>query len=377
MGRSKAKQLEMLNISNKIKQLDLTPPVYLRNLALLLNISRSLCLNVLRLYNLDYLLGSKDDQDLFIHNLRSAKALNREKELKESGRKAEISLRGAESYKKRYQQKKLENPNCWYDANRKISPEVEVERRRKISETENNRTEDEWKKIINKRKKTMSSRDYTNSRLKQSQKIKETLSKYTPEQWKEKGLKISIGRKLAYSVESPEHKLETFRKISDTCLKRYGVKWYTLSDEIHEKNNCVSKINKNIAKKLEEKGIEFSQEYRLNNYSYDFKIGNYLIEIDPTVTHNLDWCPFGNSKILPVDYHRKKSLNAINNKFICVHIFDWMNFDYYLGLILSGDLKVRDKGEIRIYNYDSKNKKLEEVETESTVRIADDGFEIY
>ena len=377
MGRSKKKELEMLAIKDKIIQMNITPPVYLRNLSLELNITQSFCLKVLKEYNLDYLLGTKEDQERFVHQLRSEKAIEREKSFKEFNRKVEICQKGAQTYKEKYKEKKLKNPNVWYSSHSNmITPEVEERRRKKISYAEKKRTQEEWQIITDKRKKTMLSKDYTESRKRQGQSLKNTLSKYTEEQWKEKGLKISEGRKRAYTLESPEHKRQTQEKISNTCLKRYGVKWYTLSDEIYEKNNCVSKINKNIAKKLKEKGIEFSQEYRLENYSYDFKINNYLIEIDSTPTHNLTWSPYGKETIIPIDYHRKKSLVAQNNGFVCLHIFDWMSLDYYLPLIVSNDLYVKDKKNISIYYYNLKEKKLEGGESNLTVRVADDGFEI-
>ena len=53
-----------------------------------------------------------------------------------------------------------------------------------------------------------------------------------------------------------------------------------------------------------------------------------------------------------------------------------MDLDYYLPSILSNDLYVKDKKNISIYYYNLKEKKLEEGESNLTVRVADDGFEI-
>ena len=82
-----------------------------------------------------------------------------------------------------------------------------------------------------------------------------------------------------------------------------------------------SKPNLSFKKLLEDSGIEFSREFRLSNYSYDFKVGNVLIEIDPTVTHNALWSPYGNP--ISKTYHRDKSLCAKEHGFRCIHVFDW------------------------------------------------------
>ena len=111
MGRSKKKELEMLAIKDKIVQMNIIPPVYLRNLSLELNITQPLCLKVLKEYNLDYLLGAKEDQEQFVHQLRSEKAIEREKSFKEFNRKVEICQKGAQTYREKYKEKKLKNPN--------------------------------------------------------------------------------------------------------------------------------------------------------------------------------------------------------------------------------------------------------------------------
>ena len=89
-------------------------------------------------------------------------------------------------------------------------------------------------------------------------------------------------------------------------------------DSISSKAN--SKVNSAFMHHLVTLGLPFEKEFKLGNYIYDFKLGKYLIELDPYATHNSSWGIFGNPKAY--DYHRKKSLNALANGYKCIHIFD-------------------------------------------------------
>lgn len=84
-----------------------------------------------------------------------------------------------------------------------------------------------------------------------------------------------------------------------------------------------SKPNLEFKSLLEENNIQYSREFRLGNYSYDFKVGDNLIEINPTATHNSTWSPF--STPLNKDYHYKKSETATKAGYRCIHIWDWDN----------------------------------------------------
>ena len=99
----------------------------------------------------------------------------------------------------------------------------------------------------------------------------------------------------------------------------------------------MSKTNQRFAKLLKENNIEFEQEFNIKNKSYDFKIGNALIEINPTYTHNSTigaW--FGNNQDNPLSktYHLEKSQLAKENGFHCVHIFDWDDWNKIINLLL-------------------------------------------
>ena len=112
-------------------------------------------------------------------------------------------------------------------------------------------------------------------------------------------------------------------KTINTNMERYGVKYYCMTDECRSASSNDSIPNKKFAALLEKNHIEYEREFVLGNYSYDFKIGNNLIEIDPAATHNSTWGPFGDHTGLDTKYHFNKSLYAKNNNYRCIHIFDW------------------------------------------------------
>lgn len=125
----------------------------------------------------------------------------------------------------------------------------------------------------------------------------------------------------------------------------------------------------------------FSREFCLGRYSYDFRIDNYLIEVNPTVTHNSSKSIFGRDA-LSKDYHFKKSLVAWNKGFCCIHLWDWDDKELVYQKIISDEyLKSKDnldkalyKGSIEsieqsIYYYDVKLNKLRDCPTENTYTI--------
>jgi len=84
---------------------------------------------------------------------------------------------------------------------------------------------------------------------------------------------------------------------------------------------------------LSENNIEFESEFALGQYLYDIKVNNYLIEINPTITHNSALSIFPNT--LPTDpkYHLNKSQIASENGYQCIHVFDWDDWNRILLLI--------------------------------------------
>lgn len=123
-------------------------------------------------------------------------------------------------------------------------------------------------------------------------------------------------------------------KREETCLERYGARYYVQSEEgIKSQHVRVSSKNKKAKEILESIGLDVETEFVLDNYSYDLHIigTNILIEIDPTSTHNSFHNHYDNHDIDP-NYHITKSISAEENGFRCIHVFDWEDMKMILNM---------------------------------------------
>lgn len=126
------------------------------------------------------------------------------------------------------------------------------------------------------------------------------------------------------SKESGDYNNRT--KCRQTNLERYGVEYYCITDECRNKGNGYhSKPNDDFASLLDDAHIKYEREFKLFKYSYDFKIGNILIEINPTITHQSTFARFKNEKIKERTYHFDKSKLAEDNGYRVIHLWDWLD----------------------------------------------------
>jgi hypothetical protein len=143
--------------------------------------------------------------------------------------------------------------------------------------------------------------------------------------------KISESTKAA--MQKPEVKekqlrgsrsLEARQKTIKVCMEKYGVPFPCMTEQARNGSKTISKINRKWQDKL---GVpDDDLEFALGRYVYDLKIGNTLIEINPSYSHNSSHVPwFGNKKGKALDkyYHINKSRNAENAGYNCFHIWDW------------------------------------------------------
>ena len=130
--------------------------------------------------------------------------------------------------------------------------------------------------------------------------------------------KISESHKALHISE--ESKQKANEKRIDTCKEKYGIAFNCLLPQCKIKYQY-SKPNKKFAELLTSNNIKFEQEIQVGRYRYDFKVGNILIEIDPSATHNTLWNPWSEPKTQ--DYHKIKSQSANEYGYRCIHIFDW------------------------------------------------------
>lgn len=140
-------------------------------------------------------------------------------------------------------------------------------------------------------------------------------------------------------VSSPA-KLDKFKsKMIKTNKQRYGVPYACMREESHNIKGSNSKVNLKFEKKLQELGISYEREFYLDKFLYDFKVGDILIELNPTVTHNSS-IKFFRCEPKKSDYHLSKSLVAQQYGYHCIHIFDWDDQDKIIDLFLKPKEKI-------------------------------------
>ena len=117
-----------------------------------------------------------------------------------------------------------------------------------------------------------------------------------------------------------------------TCLEKYGVEAPCMLPQVRMHGND-SKPNKEFEELLIANGIEYEREFALGSYSYDFRIGKILIEINPTATHNSSYSPFPDRTPTDSRYHEKKTTYARTHGFRCVDVWDWDDKDKVVSLL--------------------------------------------
>lgn len=156
------------------------------------------------------------------------------------------------------------------------------------------------------------------------------------------------------------------QKWIDAHKERYGVDYPCQLQQCSLKGND-SKPNKAIDALLTEMDIEHTREFPLHHYRYDFKVGNTLIEVDPSATHNVTWAPLG-EPITP-NYHKVKSDTAKSNGYRCIHIFDWEDPVKVLSLLIPRQRIYARKCEVRKIDQTTANKFLNEHHIQGGARL--------
>lgn len=147
-------------------------------------------------------------------------------------------------------------------------------------------------------------------------------------------------------------------KINKTCQQKHGVDWPCQYPEVKTMSNN-SKPNQYFASLLDAKNISYIREFGLGRKSYDFKVENTLIEIDPTATHNSTWGVF-NCPATPKTYHQDKTQLALSNGYRCIHVFDWDNAELIVNLLCDRERIYARKCTIRSVQKEQERKFLKD-----------------
>lgn len=180
---------------------------------------------------------------------------------------------------------------------------------------------------------------------------------------------------------SEKEKLSIQQKRVNTMNELYGVDYFCIHQDSRNKNKRDSKPNLEFKQLLEENGFlideKENREFSLNNYSYDFKINDILIEINPTTTHNSTFGIYGGNP-LKQNYHFLKSQNALKNGFKILNVFDWVSKEFIIKCLKYGfEIKERPIKRylvnINSFQYLESNDPLPD---NKWVEIYDDGLDI-
>ena len=150
-----------------------------------------------------------------------------------------------------------------------------------------------------------------------------------------------------YGVEHPFMSDVVIDKVLKTNLDRYGVPCYLMLTKRWKEAND-SKPNRDFASLLDANNIKYEREFRCGKYSYDFKVVNTLIEINPTATHNTYFSPYGDKSVKGKYYHRDKSKLARDSGYNVIHVFDWDDKSKIINLLRDRDIVYARKCDVRL-----------------------------
>ena len=139
-----------------------------------------------------------------------------------------------------------------------------------------------------------------------------------------------------YGKEHASQSEEIMDRIKKANLAKYGVEYFCQHERCYGKSVRISKINKEFQKLLLSEGVQSELEYIVENQGFDLRVGDTLVEINPSITHNSTWGPRFGSRVKEAktsDYHLSKTLLAKEHGFQCVHVFDWDDTEKIINLL--------------------------------------------
>ena len=166
---------------------------------------------------------------------------------------------------------------------------------------------------------------------------------------------------------------ETRKKIDETIQSKYGVPYACMTDACRKSSETISKVNKYYYDYF---GCD-AYEFRIGKYSYDLKVGDILIEIDPTYTHN-STNPNRYGRVTDKNYQYEKTVLSLKNGYRCIHVFDWDD-DEKIKNILPHDVEIiyARKCDIKEVDKNSINEFLNKYHLQGTVRGQDVRLGLY
>lgn len=129
-------------------------------------------------------------------------------------------------------------------------------------------------------------------------------------------------RMLYYEKRGGYHayfpKIDNYPEYKKEIFKKFGRKWldtYQINSE---------KYIKNFERILNENSIPFEKNIKIDNYTYDYKVKNCLVDINFTITHNSCLNIFEETP-LNTHAHNEKITAAREKGYKCMQIWEWEN----------------------------------------------------
>lgn len=184
-----------------------------------------------------------------------------------------------------------------------------------------------------------------------------------------------------YGVDCTWKSSELMKKAKKTIEIKYGGHCFTVGSKMREKYlktmsekdeiqiNKVSKINLKVKKFLQDNGIMSKAEKPLEMFWYDLVIESLkiLIEVNPTVTHNSHFSPFGSFEGKDPRYHYEKTKLAMQNGYLCIHIWNWTNWNEVVEQIKHiNEYNVRQEEPVKVWSDVNSGKIILDSELEET-----------
>lgn len=95
----------------------------------------------------------------------------------------------------------------------------------------------------------------------------------------------------------------------------------------------ITKPNLELKMYLEWLWYNVELEHKLWWYSYDLKIWDILIEVNPYPYHNVTRYPYWCGRAITKDYHGDKYLCATEHWYKCIMVWDWTSYDEVVDMI--------------------------------------------
>ena len=150
--------------------------------------------------------------------------------------------------------------------------------------------------------------------------------------------RISFNRKICKTKEERygDKYYNNQSKTIETTIERYGVSCQFLRDDVYPTSSSNSKPNINFLELLEKNNIHVDdREFVIHGElkRYDFRVGDCLIEINPSAWHNSTFCPLHSGEPTDKMYHFNKTMTATKNGFRCINVWDWDDVDKIISLL--------------------------------------------